>query len=141
MKTQLLSAMLALAVLSLQAQTIFVTPTGTGNGTSWATASGLEQAVNNAPSGAEIWVQIGTYHPATMLTVPAGVKLYGGFAGSETNLSQRDFANHPTVIDAQQKYGSVVRSGVATVLQKYFSNPLHNSEKCCNFVASILRIR
>ena len=119
MKKNLLSAMFVLAALSLQAQTIYVTTAGTGNGASWATASGLEKAVSNAPSGAEIWVQTGTYHPSTMLTVPNGVKLYGGFAGGETILSQRDFVNNPTVIDAQQKYGSVVRLDVLAVLDGF----------------------
>ncbi|MCL2028766.1 MAG: hypothetical protein FWG79_09830 [Bacteroidales bacterium] len=120
MKTQLLSAMLALATLGLQAQTILhVSPTGTGTGLSWTDAANLETAVTNAPSGAEIWVQKGNYYPATMLTVPPLVKLYGGFAGTETLLSQRELTANLSVLDAQNKFGSIVRLEEGAVLNGF----------------------
>ncbi len=105
-------------LVPLQAQTIiFVKPDGTGNGSSWADACNLEHAVGNksavgmgfTPTPPQIWVQTGTYYPSAMLTIPDSVKMYGGFSGTETDLSQRDFVGNPTIIDAQKKFGSVVR--------------------------------
>ncbi len=102
----------------LQAQTIiFVKSNGTGDGSSWAQACNLEHAVGNksavgvgfTPTPSQIWVQTGTYYPSEMLTIPDSVKMYGGFSGTETDVSQRDFAGNPTIIDAQNKFGSVVR--------------------------------
>lgn len=70
---------------------------GANDGNSWADAySDLSTAISNAPLNAEIWVAAGTYVPNT----PAGrsatfrinknLKLYGGFAGTETQLSERN---------------------------------------------------
>ncbi len=105
-------------LVPLQAQTIiFVKSDGTGDGSSWAQACNLEHAVGNksavgvgfTPTPSQIWVQTGTYYPSAMLIIPDSVKMYGGFSGTETDVSQRDFAANPTIIDAQNKFGSVVR--------------------------------
>ncbi len=131
MKKNLLSVILAVGVQTIGAQTvgaqdfvplqaqkiIYVKPGGTGDGSSWAQACNLENAVGNksavgvgfTPTPSQIWVQTGTYYPSEMLIIPDSVKMYGGFSGTETDLSQRDFANNPTIIDAQKKFGSVVR--------------------------------
>ncbi len=126
MKKNLFLAILALGVQTVgaqnfvpqQAQTIiYVKPEGTGNGSSWAQACDLEHAVGNksavgvgfTPTPPQIWVQKGTYYPSEMLIIPDSVKMFGGFSGTETDLSQRDFAGNPTIIDAQKKFGSVVR--------------------------------
>ena len=86
-----------------------------GNGSSWATAfKTLTLALDNANSGSctsrEIWVAKGTYRPMASATVVAsnrdssfrvlqnGIKLYGGFAGTETVLSARNVAANPTVL-------------------------------------------
>jgi len=91
----------------------FVTPTGSGTkeGNSWANASdNLQQVLyvaNLLTVKPTVWVAEGTYvgdsiaeHDA--FTMMAGVNVYGGFAGTETMLSQRDPANHPTILDGQQ---------------------------------------
>lgn len=93
---------------------LYVTATGTGNGGSWATAYGdLNEAI--AASDAihktymtlppDIWVAEGTYYgdsiSASAFILREGINIYGGFAGNETEFSQRDFTAHPTVLDGQ----------------------------------------
>lgn len=79
---------------------------GTAPYTTWATASNDLQAVINACiAGDEIWIAAGTYKPnrradaLTVITVTdrnnafvlkSGVRVYGGFTGTETLLSQRN---------------------------------------------------
>jgi hypothetical protein len=80
--------------------------TGRNTGTSWEDAyRDLPRALARAAKGcgSEIWVAEGTYRPAdTILTdtfaIPAGVSVYGGFAGNETVLEQRDFLNNETTL-------------------------------------------
>ncbi|TWI85796.1 putative secreted protein (Por secretion system target) [Lacibacter cauensis] len=84
-----------------------------GAGTSWATAKkDLQAAIIAAASGDQIWVKAGTYlptHDAFGSTTPAnnrdkcfllkeGVKLYGGFAGTETQLNQRNWKQNVTIL-------------------------------------------
>jgi surface protein/predicted outer membrane repeat protein len=71
-------------------------PDNSGNGYSWATAKkDLQEAINIARSGNEIWVAGGTYKPTTStdrnisFVMKEGVKIYGSFAGTEANLSER----------------------------------------------------
>ena len=115
MKT-ILSIILVLLILTANAQ-IHVTPTGAGAGTgaNWANATTLEHAVAIAPNGAAIWVQAGTYNLSATLLVPQGVRLYGGFAGTETAFAQRNFATNRTVLDAGQQFAAVTL-GAAAVL-------------------------
>ncbi|MEN9611311.1 MAG: hypothetical protein RLZZ628_2125, partial [Bacteroidota bacterium] len=68
--------------------------TGANDGTTWANAyTQFESALTAGcyASGAEIWVARGTYNIMTALSIPQGVKLYGGFAGTEANLTDRDW--------------------------------------------------
>lgn len=99
----LLIVFFCLLSYTLQAQTIrYVKPSGgSGNGSSWATASGdLQAMINNSAVGDMIFVQSGTYQPGSMLmfALKEGVKIYGGFIGTETQLSQRDWVAHPTTL-------------------------------------------
>jgi hypothetical protein len=83
----------------------YVTPTGagSGNGTSWENAGTLQAVVNAAVSGDEVWVKAGTYTSASnpVLTMKAGVNVYGGFAGTETRRNQRVWVVHETIIDGE----------------------------------------
>jgi len=81
--------------------------TGNGSGSNWANAmTSLHDALAIACPRTEIWVKQGTYTPAPVLpgnrdatfVVPGGVKLYGGFNGTETNISQRDYENNVTLL-------------------------------------------
>ena len=78
-----------------------------GDGTSWATAftdlnSALQQRYAVVAYGcpAEIWVAGGIYNSGgTYQIYPAGLTIYGGFSGVETDLSQRNVSAHPTILN------------------------------------------
>ena len=92
---------------------------GRGDGNSWADAfTDIQPAIDLAcacdtGTTLSIWVAQGTYYPNSFNGVPdtsrnrtiliqEDVKLYGGFEGTETQLSQRDFRNHPTVLSGDK---------------------------------------
>lgn len=99
MRTLPLTLLIALLVPSaLSAQVLRVragAPPG-GDGSSWAQAFGeLQSALASATAGTQVWLATGTYRPhasdrTVSFVVPDGVAVYGGFAGSETSLAQRD---------------------------------------------------
>lgn len=70
----------------------YVKSGASGTGASWASPGGYLQIIINASaSGDQVWVAGGTYlAPALGLVMKQGVKIYGGFAGTETALTQRD---------------------------------------------------
>jgi hypothetical protein len=73
------------------------------DGTSWGSAyPSLQDALDQAAAGDEIWVATGVYTPgvtvADTFSLPAGVALYGGFVATETLRSQRDWQNNVTVL-------------------------------------------
>ncbi len=95
------------------AATRHVIPSGgatVGPCTSWGTACTLLTALGVAASG-EVWVAAGVYLPTTDVVVgpsttdrqeaflvPPGVAVYGGFAGTETQLSARDPRANVTIL-------------------------------------------
>ncbi len=105
--------------------------TGGNNGTSWADAfTELQTALSNlCTSVTEIWVAQGTYKPTTgtdrniTFGMKNGVAIYGGFNGTETQLSQRNWLTNVTTLsgdigpagDAGNSYTVVLAgSGVNT---------------------------
>lgn len=85
--------------------TIFVNleAKGSNNGSSWSNAyTNLQTAIANAKSGDEIWVAKGIYRPTlktertVSFVLKNGVKMYGGFAGNETSINQRDIEKNVT---------------------------------------------
>jgi Chlamydia polymorphic membrane protein (Chlamydia_PMP) repeat len=93
----LVCAVIMIAVLNLQATTIFVKQGASGAGNSWADATGdLNAALFIAQPGDQVWVAKGAYYPTNQkdrrisFTIPSNVKVYGGFNGNETSLGQRD---------------------------------------------------
>jgi hypothetical protein len=81
-------------------QTIYVhdSATGANNGSSWTNAyTDLQSALGAASAGDEIWVASGIYKPTATTSRSAtfqlsnGVAIYGGFDGTETMLSDRDW--------------------------------------------------
>lgn len=99
MKKRVLFLLLCFAISSLKAATYFVSPNGNGtqSGADWDNAKTLADAITMATSGDVIFVLKGTYtaasgQPLINLTgAKSGIKLYGGFAGTETSLAQRVF--------------------------------------------------
>lgn len=103
----LLLVVLLTVLAPTQAATWFIKPDGTGQGDSWANAGGVIQAViHSATAGDEIWVASGTY--VESVSVTASLALYGGFAGTEASLEERDLKTHTTIIDASGQYTSAV---------------------------------
>lgn len=104
---------LSLAVLHLGAQAdeahiIYVQKGSQGDGKSWATAYGdLQQALLDASPNQQIWVAKGVYYPTQTsdrdrsFVIPSGVKLYGGFAGHETSLAQRQWRENLTILSGE----------------------------------------
>lgn len=75
--------------------------TGANNGKSWMDAfTTVSAALSAANDNDQIWVAQGTYQPASnsYFNVAKHVSLYGGFTGTETDLSQRSYAGHPTIL-------------------------------------------
>jgi hypothetical protein len=78
---------------------------GHHTGTSWADAdTDLQAALTSAQPGDQIWVAQGTYKPTggtdrtVSFALKGGVAVYGGFAGTEAQLGQRDLAHHVTTL-------------------------------------------
>jgi len=79
--------------------------TGSGDGSSWANASsGLQAMINASASGDAVWVAAGTYKPTSgtdrniSFSMKNGVAIYGGFDGTETQLSARDWKANETIL-------------------------------------------
>jgi hypothetical protein len=88
-----------------------------GDGLSWATAFQHPQdAMDVVPPGSEVWVAEGTYTrrdvaDTVVLSMPDGVAVYGGFAGTESVLGDRDWDLHPTILDGADVCEHVVVAG------------------------------
>lgn len=103
-----------------QSKTYYVSPAqkGTGDGLSWANATTLTNALNNAVAGDQIWVQGFEQIDATDklyitpntdgFTLESGVQLYGGFKGDETTLDARETLGKPY----QLKYRTVLSGDI-----------------------------
>ncbi len=82
--------------------------TGANNGTTWAdayrSADAIPIALAASVSGDEVWVAAGTYRPTLTTTrtifinLRTGIAIYGGFAGTESTLNQRDFTTNLTIL-------------------------------------------
>lgn len=122
--------------LPVKTQTMYVKKGGAGtkDGSSWANAVGeLSDALKlSDESGVvmQIWVAAGTYTPGYLagnainavnkaFVLQKDVKIYGGFAGTETSLSQRNWKNNVTILSGANSISHVVISsadaGTATL--------------------------
>jgi predicted outer membrane repeat protein len=116
----------------LTATAIYVKWNATGNndGTSWANAyTNLQDALDNQCGNLDIWVASGTYKPTTdhldSSTPPSeqsktfhfskDMKIYGGFAGTETQLSQRNWLANATILSGDFAGNDVVFEGGNTL--------------------------
>lgn len=105
----------------------YVKSGGTGNGSSWANASGDLQAMIDSSTGEDsIWVAKGIYKatkapwPTTTdgsavtardnaFVMKKGAKVFGGFAGTETSFEERDFVLNQTTLS-----GDINNDGMAS---------------------------
>lgn len=106
MKKALLHLILFFACsLQLNSQTyVNESATGMGDGTSWTNAfTDLNDAINSGAT--EVWIAKGTYMPDSGLKdtlstffISKPIKLFGGFAGTETAIEQRNLAANRTIL-------------------------------------------
>jgi hypothetical protein len=126
MKKVILTSLFVATTLFATATIRYVKTGGTGDGSSWANASGdLQKMINESgntvsyPDADEVWVAAGTYIPVrradsaqynhvytpsngdNAFVLKDNVFVYGGFAGNETELEQRDWNRYPTILDGK----------------------------------------
>lgn len=110
-------------------QIIYVNQTANGanNGSSWEHAyTNLQSALETAVSNDEIWVATGEYTPTAKLDdansrtatfqITQTLQLYGGFAGTETLRSQRDWTANPTTLSGDLDGNGLAGSNAYHVL-------------------------
>jgi predicted outer membrane repeat protein len=93
---------------------------GANNGASWGDAfNHLQDALAAAASGDQIWVAEGVYYPdlgvgqvnndrSASFVLVDGVAVYGGFDGTESDLSARDWTTHITVLSGDLEQNDTV---------------------------------
>ncbi|GEM_PF-4185730 len=123
-KILLLINMMLMTTLLFAQTTYFVATTGddANDGTSWANAKKSIAAMVAAiadPANSQIFVKKGTYTITSTITLGAtknGLKLYGGFVGTETCLCDRTFgatSADSTVLDGNNAARVISNSGAS----------------------------
>lgn len=125
----LVALLLSTAFLPAHAAIVYVdmTAMGANDGSSWTDAyNDLQSAFGSAAPNDSICVAAGTYKPTAgaardyTFQLLSGVAIYGGFAGDETDLSERDWTANVTVlsgdigvvdVDTDNSYQVVTGSG------------------------------
>lgn len=119
------------------AQTIkYVKAGGTGDGSSWTSASGdLQAMINASATGGQVWVAAGTYKPNrranaletitlndryNSFVLKKDVSVFGGFSGNEITKENRNFTTNASIlsgnlgneaIDTDNAYHVVIAAG------------------------------
>lgn len=118
-------------IQNLTAEVIFVNrfSTGNNNGISWEHAfTDLNSALNSADEGDTVWIATGEYFPTAdndrykHFTLNSGIALFGGFAGTETDISQRNIELNPTVLSGNIGNTEVQTDNSLTVLYVFQPN-------------------
>ena len=91
--------------------------TGSNNGSSWTNAyTSLDSGITNAVSGTsdQVWVAAGTYYPAIEVggtgslykafVMKKGIPIYGGFNGTETGLTERNYTTNVVLLNGSGCY-------------------------------------
>lgn len=100
-----------------QAQ-IYVSIEGRGDGSSWESTTTLSEALNRARAGEQIWVRGYENANEKQMYIPdskdgfklkSGVQLYGGFAGTETSIDERETLDFPYRL----KYRSILSGDIS----------------------------
>jgi len=93
--------------LELFAMTKFVTTAGSGTqtGADWTNSSNLQDALLSVSPGDNIWLASGNYIPGPLETdyfdVGENISILGGFNGTETLETQRDWVLNPTILTGE----------------------------------------
>jgi trimeric autotransporter adhesin len=120
------------------AGTLFVNDNGPadgGDGSNWANAlTDLQDALaaSSCQGITQIWVAAGTYKPTTgtdrtvSFAMRNSLAIYGGFAGTETQLAQRNWNTNETILSGNIGNLNTADDNSYHVLYNY-SNQLNNS--------------
>lgn len=111
--------------LSAVPRIIYVTPGGStsADGLSWANAVTLERGRNLSnfyfskatPEDNQVWVKAGTYNLTTdAFNLNANMAFYGGFAGNETDINQRNWVLNQTIINQTGTFMVIFGSGLVS---------------------------
>jgi hypothetical protein len=128
---------------NIYAKTIYYVKTdGAGNGSSWVNAANnIQTMIDKAVSGDEVWVAKGTYYPTTetiardsrsrTFLLKDGVNMFGGFAGSESAISQRALAdlNGDGKVDSCELVNSTILSGDIDGITDVWTKSLNSNGK------------
>jgi len=108
-KLILLFAVTCLSLSSFSITTIYVKSDGSGtaDGLSWANAVTLDQGRTLAnyyntlaiPVANQIWMKAGTYNLTAAFLINIPLTIYGGFAGAEANLTDRNWVINQTILN------------------------------------------
>ena len=83
------------------------------DGLTWATAfTNVQQAIDGAASGDQVWVAAAAYFEN--IALKEGIALYGGFKGVETDLSERNWTTNVSVLDGRETDSVIVVAAGAT---------------------------
>lgn len=132
---------LVMNVIGCEGSDIFVDAdaVGANNGTSWLNAfTDLQDAMDAANTGDEIWVAAGTYLPSSSpdgstnnnrdksFHLSKNIKIYGGFAGTETMLSERDWVANETILSGDFDADDAVSGiGASLLIENNAENAYH----------------
>ncbi|MEI3802550.1 MULTISPECIES: MBG domain-containing protein [unclassified Chitinophaga] len=94
-----------------------------GDGSSWATAlqeltTALNAAADPLNGITTIWVAQNTYKPdytrntSATFNIPSGVAVYGGFAGTETKLADRNIPANPVILSGDVDFNDVLTNTI-----------------------------
>ncbi|MCP4053776.1 MAG: hypothetical protein GY739_12075, partial [Mesoflavibacter sp.] len=119
--------LIALCSTTLCAVT-YVSPTGSGSGQSWTYSSSLQDALSNAKHGDVLWLKAGFYTPVKCVLctetdrgfsfiIPDGVKIYGGFNGTETRFADRDINENETILSGDINNDGLLQMNSFTVVK------------------------
>lgn len=102
-----------------QSKIYYVSPTGTGDGSSWGSTMALKDALNRAVAGDQVWAmgyetissqdQIYITPDQNGFVLKSGVQFYGGFKGTEKNVNDRETLGKPY----QLRYRSVLSGDIS----------------------------
>ena len=107
----------------------------TQDGTTWENAMTLQDAlaITTFVPGDQLWLQAGTYKPhatdqAVPFTIPAGVRVYGGFVGTEATLADRA-GTAATILSGDLGDNDIARPAAGENQDAYDASRNDNSER------------
>ena len=112
---------------------LYIASDGDGNGSSWSSAyPNLEYALGicSLYKKSTIWIKNGTYYGDTTsnvaFTIPKGITIYGGFAGTESSIDDRDLNSTARTILSGNNKRAVLYSPTTTTGSKLYDITLAN---------------